>query len=281
MEAVSVCGQTMAFRRQGTGLPVLFLHGLGADSSQCLAPFGSMPGIDLICPDMPGHGLSHGSDFSFARFADLTIGLLDALGIESAVLGGISMGAAIALRAALQAPERVKGLVLVRPAWIDRAALPHLALVGRVGRWLATTPAGAGEKLAADPQYLAVARGNGAAAQSISGLLTRPQAIVSADVLSAMVHDRPFNRLSALDALTCSALVLANDDDPLHPTAVAQDIFAALPVAHYHLVPSRYGDPAIHFAALQSAIAAFLSQQDLIDVHRAHDYRDHPRQAQG
>lgn len=259
----------------------MFLHGLGADGSQCMAPFAGLDGIDLICPDQPGHGGSAGGVFSFARFADLAIGLLDALGIEKAVFGGISMGAAVSLRVALMAPERVAGLVLIRPSWIDRAALPHLALVGRVGRWQQEGPEMAADRLAGDSDFLNLARANFSASQSVAGLLTRPQAAASAQVLSAMVHDRPFARLADLDGIACPALVVANHDDPLHPVAVAQDIFGWMPTAQYALVPSRYREPHAHFSALRASVETFLSQEDLIDVHRSHHDRGHSLQAQG
>ena len=281
MEAIAVFGQTVALVRRGAGTPFVFLHGLGADSSQSLTALAGLSGLELICPDLPGHGRTAGSDFSFAHFADLAIGLLDALGIERAVFGGISMGAAVSLRVALQAPDRVDGLVLVRPAWIDRAALPHLALVGRIGRWQEAMPAAAADRLAIDPEFLAIGEDNAAAGQSIAGLLLRPQAAASAGVLSAMVHDRPFARLSDLEAIACPALVLANEDDPLHPVAVAHDIFGRLPVARYQLVPSRYRKPQAHAAALRAEIATFLRHEEIINVHRPHHDRGHSRQAQG
>lgn len=281
MEAVSLDGQTIAFVRQGVGVPFVLLHGLGADSSQCLAPFDGLRGVELICPDQPGHGRSSASCSDFASFAGLVLELLDRLGIEKAVFGGISMGAAVSLRVALQAPERVHGLVLIRPAWIDRAALPHLALIGRIGRWQAAGPGVAAERLAADREFMEIARTNFAAAQSIAGLLTRAQADGSPQVLSAMVHDRPFARLSELEAIDCPALVLASDDDPLHPIAVAHDIFGGLQTAQYELLPSRYRAPNAHFSALQTSVETFLNQEDLIDVHSADHDRRHSRQAQG
>ena len=271
----------MAVARRGSGAPLVFLHGLGADSGQCLAALSDLPGVELICPDLPGHGRTPGSSFSFAHFADRAIALLDALGIERAVFGGISMGAAVSLRVALQAPERVEGLVLVRPAWIDRFALPHLAVVGRVGRWQESEPDRAAGQLAADREFIAIERDNAAAAESIAGLLSRAQATASAGVLSAMVHDRPFARLSDLERIECSALVLANEHDPLHPVALAHDIFGRLPAARYQLVPSRYRRPQAHISALRAEITSFLRQEDFVNVHRPHHDRGHSRQAQG
>src|SRR5438477_631419 len=57
---------------------------------------------------------------SAARYARLLDGVLDALGIERAVLVGNSIGGATALRYAATHPERVAGLVLENPSGLDR-----------------------------------------------------------------------------------------------------------------------------------------------------------------
>jgi pimeloyl-ACP methyl ester carboxylesterase len=74
--------------------------------------------LRLIAWDYPGHGLSdavgrtHDPD-SYAAFA---LDLMDALGLERAVVVGNSLGGAIALRMAGLAPDRVAGMVLASPA---------------------------------------------------------------------------------------------------------------------------------------------------------------------
>ena len=281
MHETSISGQRIAYARQGSGQVVVMLHGLGADSSQCIGPFGDIKGVDLICPDMPGHGQSPPAEFSFDNFAGIIAGLLEQLDIKKAIIGGISMGASLSLKLALNYPELVEGLVLVRPAWIDRRALPQLSLVARVGRWLEAAPETAAARLEADADFIAIARSNPTAAQSIRGLFRRPQAEISAGVLNAMVHDRPFANLNELAEIACPALVIANEGDPLHPVAVAEDIFAHLPEARYALLPSRYLEQSQHFSALKGEIDAFLGLTGDQYVYRAHHDRSHPRQAQG
>ncbi|WP_194899973.1 alpha/beta fold hydrolase [Catenulispora pinisilvae] len=62
--------------------------------------------------DMRGLGESEDAEGEFSRSEDL-LGLLDALDIEQAVLVGNSIGGAYSIEAALSAPERVRGLVLI------------------------------------------------------------------------------------------------------------------------------------------------------------------------
>jgi pimeloyl-ACP methyl ester carboxylesterase len=260
MKPFALEDQAIAVRVEGEGRPVVLLHGLGADSSQVLAALPAPTGHRCIYPDMPGHGVTPSGKAGFRQFADLVRALLDQMGIERAVLGGISMGAAISLRLALDAPDRVLGLMLIRPSWLDRPALPHLGIIDRVSRWQLQAPREASARLEEDAEFQVIERANPAAAQSVRGLLTRRQAHEGAAVLGAMVSDRPFHRLGELAAITCKCLVVANDDDPLHPVRIAREIADRLPDARLHLVPSRYRSPAEHFAALQAAVRQFLNQ---------------------
>ena len=73
--------------------------------------------VRALFPDTRGHGLSskfeRPADYTYARkFEDLVL-WLDALGIERAVWGGASMGAALSLWAAVHAPSRVRGVVSI------------------------------------------------------------------------------------------------------------------------------------------------------------------------
>ena len=112
------------YRDEGHGLPFVFQHGLGGDLNQPIGLYNPAAGVRLIAFDMRGHGetrpLGDVDKLTIATFADDLIALIDRLGIEQAVIGGISLGAAVAVNVALRYPDRVLGLVLVRPAWIDR-----------------------------------------------------------------------------------------------------------------------------------------------------------------
>jgi pimeloyl-ACP methyl ester carboxylesterase len=85
----------------------------------------------LITPDLRGSGRSiHGGELSWDRLADDVAALLDHLGLERAIVGGTSMGSAVALRFALRHPRRLHGLILMSPIYpgADRP-LPEAALV--------------------------------------------------------------------------------------------------------------------------------------------------------
>jgi pimeloyl-ACP methyl ester carboxylesterase len=260
MKPIALKDQAIAVRVEGDGHPVLLLHGLGADGSQLLNALPPEIGYRYFYPDLPGHGDTPLGRSGFQHFADRVRGLMDGQGIERAVLVGLSMGAAIALRLALDAPARVAGLILIRPSWLDRAALPHLGLVARVGRWQQSAPEEAAAKLEADAEFQAIARTNPAAAASVKGLLLRPQALLAASVLGAMVADRPIDQLEELGGVTAKTLVIANDGDPLHPVECAAVIAARLSRATLRHIPSRYLEPARHLAALRAEVRNFLNE---------------------
>ena len=71
-----------------------------------------------MVPDLPGYGHSQRRDrvLNIPALAEALMAILDALGIEKAVLLGNSMGSPVALEVAHAAPERVHRLVLVSPA---------------------------------------------------------------------------------------------------------------------------------------------------------------------
>src|SRR5262245_29135793 len=121
-------GLEFHYRETGGGLPFVFQHGLGADLNQPFCLFQPPPGFRLIAFDCRAHGLTTplGTEnkINIATFADDLAALLDHLSIAAAVVGGISMGAALALDFALRFRGRVLGLVLSRPAWLDQ---PHPA----------------------------------------------------------------------------------------------------------------------------------------------------------
>src|SRR5262245_51579401 len=111
---------------EGSGLPFFFQHGLGADVSQPFSLFKPPAGVRLLAFDCRGHGetrpLGDPEKISIDAFAEDLLALMDHLKIDHAVIGGISMGAATALNFTLRSPDRVLGLVLSRPAWLD---VPH------------------------------------------------------------------------------------------------------------------------------------------------------------
>lgn len=96
---------------------VLALHGW-LDNAASFVPLAAhLEGIDLVVPDLPGHGrsahLPRGADYSFAASVHAVLDIADALGWERFALLGHSMGAGIASLVAASSPQRIERFVAI------------------------------------------------------------------------------------------------------------------------------------------------------------------------
>jgi pimeloyl-ACP methyl ester carboxylesterase len=120
--AIQSAGARLALERSGAGTPIVLAHGLTA--TRRYVTHGSRilerSGFDVLAYDARGHGDSTpAADQSAYAYADLVADLeavMDAAGLESAVLAGTSMGAATAIAFTLEHPERARALVQITPA---------------------------------------------------------------------------------------------------------------------------------------------------------------------
>jgi len=134
VQFVQAGAHPVAYRRLGSGPPVVLLHPL-ALSGEVWGEFAQrLSGtFDVIAADARGHGESgwDGGPFSVDDLADDVAALLDGLGLESASLTGLSMGGSTAISFAGRYPERADALVLADTtawygpdapqAWAERA----------------------------------------------------------------------------------------------------------------------------------------------------------------
>ena len=125
---VEIDGAKVHYVDRGSGRPILMIHGLGGQLHHMLRPlmeeFGD--GYRLIAMDRPGSGYSTRPDgkadlASQARFVSR---FMEKLGIERALLVGHSLGGAIALRTAIEHPDKVAGLALLAPLTGQLAEVP-------------------------------------------------------------------------------------------------------------------------------------------------------------
>ncbi len=113
---VETNGAALAGESAGAGQAILFLHAGVADRRMWRAQMDALrDGYLVAAYDRRGFGETVAEDVPFHRGEDLAA-VLDALGLETAVLAGCSMGGLLALEFALAHPERVDGLVLIAAA---------------------------------------------------------------------------------------------------------------------------------------------------------------------
>ena len=114
----------------GASLPVVvFVHGWACSAytwHRNLRPVADA-GVHAVAVDLKGHGLSDKpldmAGYTLPALGRHVLDVLDALEVDRVLLVGHSMGGAIALRVALDAPERVTGLVLPAPVGFGAISL--------------------------------------------------------------------------------------------------------------------------------------------------------------
>ncbi|MBA2629577.1 MAG: alpha/beta fold hydrolase, partial [Thermoleophilaceae bacterium] len=122
-------GNTLVYEEYGKGdrvvlllPPLLFSRRIHGPLAESLAARGHR----VLCLDLLGHGDSDRPpemwNYSMTIFGHQAVGLLDALEIDRAVVGGPSLGANASLEVAAAAPERVRGLLIQMPV-LDNALL--------------------------------------------------------------------------------------------------------------------------------------------------------------
>src|SRR3954447_12424715 len=225
----------------GDGTPVVLLHGLTATHRYVVMGSTHLQraGHRVVAYDARGHGASKPApdavSYTYAELLADLLAVLDAQGIDRAVLAGASMGAHTALKAALEHPDRVAGLVLVTPAYDP---VRHDDAVA-VERWDALSDGlrtgGVDGFVAAYDLDALPAAWRATIEQVLRQRLERhehPDAV--ADALRAVPRSRPFAAYHELESMTGIPTVVVGDRDeadPEHPLAVAQAYASLIPGA--------------------------------------------------
>jgi len=253
----------------GSGQPVVFQHGLCGDANQTREAFPRSSLLDRrfrrITMECRGHGQSEAGDtqeFSIATFTDDLIDRIESLHVRPVIAGGISMGAAIALRLAVTRPDLVKALILARPAWVTTSAPANMAPNALAGRLLARhTPEEALHLFTASnvAKHLAqVAPDN---LTSLQSFFQREPLAVTAALLSQISADGPGVTESEIRAITVPTLVIGTEHDFIHPVAYAKHLAGLITTASLKIIPAKAVSKTLYVAGFHSAITQFLEEQ--------------------
>ena len=216
---------------QGHGRPIVLLHGGLADHLASATLGGSLGArYRLITPDLRAAGRSvYAGELSWDLLADDVAALLRALELPRAVIGGSSMGSAVALRFALGHPSAVAGLVLVAPVFrgaalgCTPAQAEAMAAMDEFGQRALESGVRAlrplYERLAEPVRELALAMLDGFDAASVA---------TTTRFLASLAQ--PFEDVADLGNVTAPALIVPGTDDQ-HPPEVAELYAQHLPRA--------------------------------------------------
>jgi 3-oxoadipate enol-lactonase len=245
---------------------VVWIHGGSVeDSSSMLAdlePF--YPRIRALFPDTRGHGLSskfeRPADYTYAKKLEDLILWLDALGIERAVWGGASMGAALSLWAAVHVPDRVRAVVSI-------SGPPYPAPPADKAWWVAHRPlveAGRFEEYFAANLRLRMGEA------TLVRLKARPERY--AEVTGRLREHSVTSLLALLDEtyersdwlpdcarIGCPVQVIAGSEDSFPTVAMSRRLARTIPEARLHVVEGGPHFPnRSHRAEVRGVIGGFL-----------------------
>lgn len=246
-------GLNVHMKTAGHGEPVLILlHGFGASLfswREVMTPLADA-GYRVVAFDRPAYGLTSRpmpeewegpNPYTPEAQVELTIAILDALGVSQAVLVGNSAGGSIAALTALQYPERVQALVLVDAAIYTSGGVPswlrpllHTPQARRLGPLISRSFAQRGSELIRSAWYDA----SKITPDVIAGY-TKPLRAENWDraLWEATLASHPLQLSARLKDITQPTLVITGDSDTWVPTEQSVRLAGELPHATLAIMP--------------------------------------------
>ena len=247
---VAADGAELAVEVRGEGAPVVFIHGFPFDRTMWRHQLAGLSRWKRIAPDLRGAGASSvpTDGYSVARYADDVVRMLDTLGIDRAIVCGLSLGGYILFDLLRRHAGRIRAAVFcntkasadspeAKRGRDEMAALAQREGIGAVAERLL-------------PQLLAP---DTVAAQA--DVVTHVREMIGRAPLAGLVgalhalRDRP-DSTPMLGAIAVPVLAVAGEEDQIAPVEVMRTMAAAIPGARFAVIPA-----AGHLAPLEQPLA--------------------------
>ena len=248
--------------------PIVWIHGGSIEDSSMMAgdlePF--FAGWRVLLPDTRGHGLSskfeRPEDYTYPRKGEDVLLWLEALGIERAVWGGASMGAALSLWAAIHAPARVRAVISI-------SGPPYTPLPEDAAWWRAHRPLVEAGKFA---EYFDANVRLRSGADALVRFKARPERY--AETIERLRGHSIASLLALLDEtyargewladcarIRCPVLVVSGSEDHFPTVDMSRRVAATIPGARLAVIAGGGHFPnRTHRAEVQAEIARFLRE---------------------
>ena len=229
--------------------PIILIHGFLFSHEMCDPQIEALQKrFRVIAYDLRGHGKSGIGDgqYTLEFFVDDLIGLLDHLGIERAVLCGLSMGGYIALRAVERNPERVRGLILAdtqSKADSNEAKLRRAAGIKSVKAIGVKAYAESSIKSVFTPQTLA---NNDDVVERIRRIIQSNSSLGICGALLALASRT--DTTESLAGIKAPTLILVGEHDASTPPSASQEMHNKIPNSEIHVIPH-----AAHLSNLENS----------------------------
>lgn len=265
---VSGSSVRLAIEEHGQGDPLLLLHGSLADRDQVLDMASCLTAKRrLVAYTARGQGDSsrQAADHSLDSYVGDMASVANAITAAPLVVGGGSMGAAVALAFALRFPERVRALVQIGPAYDEAGLAPAVRALAEPAAHLVSSGGFAALREAIVTSGMPEASRSQLVAEvdRWEGAFTPESFAARAE---ALVSWRPASGLEKLDV---PVLVVAWPDDDQHPLSIAQQYAEKLPNAELVEVGAHASDGRSANTEICAALSRFLASVESAVHERA------------
>jgi pimeloyl-ACP methyl ester carboxylesterase len=243
------------------GQPVYLQHGLCGSATQTIEAFPEDPRFRLHTLECRGHGASEAGDINAISINIFANDVAESVEAGPVILGGISMGAAIALNLAVHKPHLVKALVLARPAWLYGNNPVNMRPNAEVGQLLAQFPPHVAKTKFLDSEIAQYLRET--APDNLKTLLTffdrEPIAVTSA-LLTKISADGSGVTSQQIRTLTIPTLIIGTQQDAIHPWGIAQVLHTLIPHSRLVEITPKGVDKAAYVTEFHSTLLRFFEE---------------------
>jgi len=210
---------------------VVLMHGLTLSSRSMERLAGLLPGYRVVLFDLHGHGKSSRPNdpdrYTMHEFADDVAALLDHLGLERAVVGGMSLGANVAFQLALDHPDRVRGLILEMPVFGRGEVAARLLFRALNLMFLGVAPIG--DALRPVLGRVPLPRGVAPEIKQATEYVTGDHRALAAIARGLLREEPPPSDAETLARVDVPTLLVGHKGDPLHVLADVEEVADRLP----------------------------------------------------
>lgn len=237
MDEIEVGGLRIAFERQGTGPPLVLLHGFVGDSREWRRQIDDLSDeFTVVAWDAPGSGRSSDppETFRLPDYADCLAAFIDALGLARPHVVGLSFGGALALELYRRHPTIPMSLVLASAYAGWAGSLPDEIIAQRLEQTLQAADWPPDQRV----QSMIPTMFSGSPPPEPVEAFREIMREIHPAGLRAMARSLAEADLrDVLPSITVPTLLLYGDEDVRSPLTVAQDLHTRIPASRLVVMP--------------------------------------------